>query len=482
MAAVGQFRSPAKAVGDLDAKTTASLLLAAADVVLVIDSRGVIRDLAFANEELAAEGGERWLGQRWVDTVTAESRPKVEALLEDASTKRLQAVARRRQVNHPSAGGAEIPVMYSAVHCASTGRTVAVGRDLRAVAALQQRLVNAQQALERDYARLRQSETRYRLLFQMSSEAVLIVEARSRKVVEANPAAHALLAASANRVVGRTFPEGFDAAGKRAIEALLVSAETSGRSGGARAHLAADGREIDVAVSVFRQDGALHFLVRLAPAGASASAGSPPGARARVLEVLEALPDGFVVTDAEGRVLQANRAFLDMVQLATEEQARGQTLARWLGRPGVDLNVMLTNLRQSGSVRLFATDLRGEYGSTMEVEISAVSAAHADPPALGFVIRDVGRRFAATGRRPRGLPRSVDQLTDLIGRVPLKELVRETTDYIERLCIEAALQLTQDNRATAAEMLGLSRQSLYVKLRRYGIADTTGESSDARAR
>jgi DNA-binding NtrC family response regulator len=42
---------------------------------------------------------------------------------------------------------------------------------------------------------------------------------------------------------------------------------------------------------------------------------------------------------------------------------------------------------------------------------------------------------------------------------------------IEKLCIEAALELTGDNRASAAEMLGLSRQSLYVKLRRYGIAD-----------
>jgi len=70
----------------------------------------------------------------------------------------------------------------------------------------------------------------------------------------------------------------------------------------------------------------------------------------------------------------------------------------------------------------------------------------------------------------------VQQLTELIGRVPLKEVVRETSDVIERLCIEAALELTGDNRASAAEMLGLSRQSLYVKLRRYGI-DDAGESS-----
>ena len=61
-----------------------------------------------------------------------------------------------------------------------------------------------------------------------------------------------------------------------------------------------------------------------------------------------------------------------------------------------------------------------------------------------------------------------------MGRVPLKQLVRESTDMIERLCIEAALELTGDNRASAAEILGLSRQGLYAKLHRHGIAEIGG--------
>ena len=69
------------------------------------------------------------------------------------------------------------------------------------------------------------------------------------------------------------------------------------------------------------------------------------------------------------------------------------------------------------------------------------------------------------------MPRNPEELTELVGRTSLKNIIRETTDVIERLCIEAALQLTGDNRALAAEMLGLSRQSLYVKLRRHGIGD-----------
>jgi transcriptional regulator PpsR len=204
-------------------------------------------------------------------------------------------------------------------------------------------------------------------------------------------------------------------------------------------------------------------------------------ARAQLLDVVEHAPDAIVVADGDGRVLSANRAFRDLAQLATEDQARGESLDRWLGRPGVDLNVLLTNLRQHGAVRLFATTLRGDLGATAEVEISAGAVQHGDARCFGFSIRDVGRRLSADLRAGRELPRSVEQLTELVGRVPLKDLVREATDLIERLCIEAALDLTGDNRASAAEMLGLSRQSLYVKLRRYGLGDLGPEPDDAAA-
>jgi DNA-binding NtrC family response regulator len=52
----------------------------------------------------------------------------------------------------------------------------------------------------------------------------------------------------------------------------------------------------------------------------------------------------------------------------------------------------------------------------------------------------------------------------------MKDLVRDTTDVIEKMCIEAALNLTGNNRASAARVLGLSRQALYLKMNRFGIA------------
>ena len=465
-----RFDAPSKSVGGLDAEAAATLIAAAADVSLILDGDGVIRDVAFGSDELSQEGYGKWVGQPWAETVTLESRPKVEALLRDAASK---VAAKWRHVNHPSQRGGDVPVLYSAVQVGNDGRVVAFGRDLRSVAALQQRLVDAQQSMERDYWRLRHLETRYRLLFQMASEAVLIVDATSLKIVEANPAAGQLIGENAKRVIGKLFPDGFDPDGIQSIQTLLAGVRATGKADDVRVRFLDSPREFVVSASLFRQDNSSLFLVRLSPLQSDTTAAMVPKT---ILKVVENAPDGFVVTDPDGLILIANPAFIDLAQLPTEEQARGESLERWLGRPGVDFNVLIANLRQHGSVRLFATIIRGENGATEEVEISAVSVPHGEQPCLGFTIRNVGLRLTPDAPAARELPRSVQQLTELVGRVSLKDLVRESTDLIERLSIEAALELTGDNRASAAEMLGLSRQSLYVKLRRYGLGDLAPEN------
>ena len=67
----------------------------------------------------------------------------------------------------------------SALRFPDAGLIVVMAYDLRPVARLQQKLVNAQRDLERDYQKLRDAETRYRLLFQITSEAVLIVDGQN---------------------------------------------------------------------------------------------------------------------------------------------------------------------------------------------------------------------------------------------------------------------------------------------------------------
>jgi transcriptional regulator PpsR len=462
------FTAPRNSLGALDADAAAVLVSAAADVTLVVDEDGVIRDIAFSSDELARDldGQAPWLGRAWIDTVAEDSQPKVTELLRDV---RSGNATRWRHVNQVSVSGEHVPVLVSAIRIAGGSRAIVFGRDLRAISSLQQRLVETQASMERDYSRLRQAETRYRLLFQTAVEPVLIVDAASGRVVEANPAAAGMLGQAGRRPVGSALLDMFEQASREPVNMLLASVRATGRGDDVAARTATDQRDVVVSATLFRQDGTTLFLVRLVHTLAEGTAVVLPKHKSKLLKLIDSVPDAFVVTDHEGRVITANAAFLEMTQLASEEQAKGETLDRWLGRSGVDLDVLLATLRGGGPIRLFSTALRGAFGASTDVEISAVTIMNGGKPSFGFAIRDVGRRRAAQPQPGVAATRSVEQLTELIGRVPLKDLVREATDVIERLCIEAALELTNDNRASAAEMLGLSRQSLYVKLRRYGL-------------
>lgn len=471
-----QFSGAKKWLHDLDGESAGKLITVASDVALVVsDARhGLIRDVSFGSDELAVELADKWVGKAWADTVTVESRPKIEALLRDSSAK---GAPRWRMVNHRSAAGVDLPVLYAAVQV-NEGHVVAFGRSMQPMATLQQQVVSAQQSMEREYLKMRQTEARHRLLFQVASEAVLIVDAATRKILEANPAAGKLLGEGNKRLVGRLFPDGLDESSTQALQSLLGAVRATGRTDDVKVKSADGRREFITSASLFREERSSFFLIRLSSIGEDRHAAAPAPQSSKVMEIVSSAPEGFVVTDLEGRIVFANRAFLDLVQLATEEQSRNESLERWLGRPGVDFNLLTAQLREHGSVRLFATQLRGEYGSTSDVEICAVAVVDGEEPCLGFTIRDVGQRVTLDRQVSRDKPRSVEQLTELVGRVPLKDLVRESTDMIEKLCIEAALEITGDNRASAAEILGLSRQSLYAKLRRYGLGELASAETE----
>ncbi len=477
------FTSPQTSLGNLDAASVARLIGAASDVTVVMDGDGVILDTSFQSGQLleALNDSAGWVGQTFGAVVAPDSRAKTAALLQDAMEHRQP---RWRHINHRAADGRSIPILYCCVETGGNGRMMAFGRDLSAVSALQQRLVNAQQSMERDFARLRDIEERYRLLFRQSSDAVLILDPVRGRIIEANAAASALCGLDTADVSGRPLIEVLDTVGLAGVQAQISSIRAGSRLEDVPAVLSHSGYAVILRLARVAQENATQVLIRMVPVQPVPSVPTAPGTKAILLRMVEDMPDAFVVTDTEGSVITANTAFREMVQLRHEDEVVGQPLDRWVGATGVDMSVVAANLRSRGMVRFFSTTVGGEHGATAQVEISAVAVPGGGQPALGFAIRNVGARVttglqASQSQSDPALPpgkhlsRSVEQLTELIGRVSLKDLVRESTEVIERLAIEAALELTNDNRASAAEMLGLSRQSLYVKLRRYGIGDLT---------
>ena len=454
---------------DLGEGELSKVMQVAVDQALLLDSDGIIREVLAGGSPVP--GIEDWVGRDWRSTVTGATRPKVERLLEEIAE---TGVTRFRQVNHPVDAAPDVPIGYTIVRIGSNGSLLAIGRNLEALANLQRQLVDAQQSMESEYWHVRQAEARYRLLFQQSVEPIFLIDADGMTISDANNAAGELFGTNSSRLVGRAFPPvglvpgpTYDDEARSSfadtLEQLMLGSIDRATLD---VRVGDSDRRYTLTANVVRFDGSRTLLIRLQADG--------QGAEARteglgVLDLLDHSPDGFVVTDVDGTVLFANRAFVNMTQVASEQMIVGRSLGLWLGRPGADLTVLLTQLREKGQIRLFATEIESEHGIGTPVEISAVAALDAEVPVLGITLRDVGRRLQRAGSGVRNLDEAVRQLSDKVGEVSLKQLVEDTVGLVELHFIDAALQLTGDNRTAAAELLGLSRQSLYTKLKRYNL-------------
>ena len=467
---MNSITSPAHVLGQLNPDEVAHIVQASADISLTLSSDGIIQSIAFGNPDLRSPSLESWVGKNWLDVVTSESRPKIQALLQDANETSL---SRFRQINVPSPGSADLPLLCATLKVGSTGQIIALARDLREISLLQQRLVDAQQAIERDYTRLRQLETRYRVLFEMASEAVIVLDANTFKVIEANPRAADLLGDSVKKLSGRLLMDYLTKGDRIQVQSLLSKVAYTSTVAELNTSILS-GQEVYLSAAPFRNENQSLILVTLKRSGELVDR-HDSNAQSLVIEALEKAPDGFIVTNSAGKILTANQAFLRLIMSDKLEQILNEPLDRWLERSSVDLRVMLSNLHEKGSIKLFATSIRDSFGTLHPVEISAVSVPY--PHAcLGFTIREVGSRIRSKIQPEESITRSSEELTQLVGRLPLKEIINETTDLIEQLCIKAALDLTRGNRVSASEMLGLSRQSLYIKLRKYDLSDQSKDS------
>ena len=179
--------------------------------------------------------------------------------------------------------------------------------------------------------------------------------------------------------------------------------------------------------------------------------------------------DGIIFTDSNGLIRFANKSFLKLTDVTKIENLYGKLLSDFLARGIVDLNVLMGNASKNGKVQLYNSSLKTNFGMQIPIEVSVTHLSQKKHPSFGYIFRDSSRRQNDRQSNDTISEKALQNVMKLVGSAPLKELVADTSDVVERLCIETAIELTRNNRVAAAEMLGVSRQSLYVKLRKYDL-------------
>jgi transcriptional regulator PpsR len=422
------------------AKTFVSL---SSDIALVLDDAGVITSVAQAGKEPISPAAAQWIGRPWVDTVSDGTRRKVEALMQDVTSTGL---ARRREVNHPGAGGADIPVAYTAIRLGRNGPVIAVGRDMRAIAAIQQRFIDAQQDLERGYWRARQAETHERQLLQVLTDAVLVVDAATLSIVSANRTAASWLAARGT-LVGQSVEALFDPRSRSPIHQLMVTARSSGRPVELRARLLGNPVAASVAATPFRAADVQCLLVRMRSTGAPVAAAQGTTPR-----------EAAAVTDSVGNILSCDAAFVALMKLEDDSALIGKSIAQWLGEPADELAALLQEVRHAGLAERAVVPLR--VPGSLPIQLSATWLTEGDQECIGLVLRQSLPRGAEFGEAQAAFAQAWTRLCEQLGTASLTDMLREATTLAERHFIRMALERAAGDPEAAASLLGVDAEAL----------------------
>lgn len=446
-----------------------SIVATAADLAIILEVTGKVRSVVVNPLNPTLGRLDHWANRDIREFLAEDSLGKLETQLAahlNGSGNPVDAI----EVNHFDNANWEFPIRYTLHRTGHDDVVLMLGRDLRPVAELQNRLVKAQLALEKDYETHRDFETRYRVIMEAARDPLVMVDVSSGRMIDVNTAAAQVLGAEANALVGSNFTQEFE--GRRRGEFIESLSNGAAGSGPVNASTKRAGKDVAIYSTLFRSAGDRVLLCRIE------TAETAEGVAAELATTLSGLyrdgSDGMVFTDGQGQIRAANEAFLALCDAGTVADIRGKALGDFMARGSVDLKVLTDTAARSGRMRVYATRIESTYGTRASVEISATHLPGPGAPGFAFVIRDTSRMDVVREAPPTLAggtitDQAMQNVMDLVGSAPLKDIVAATTDVVEKMCIETAVDLTDNNRVAAAEMLGLSRQSLYVKLRKYGL-------------
>ena len=407
-----------------------------------------------------------WEGKPLQDELTVESVPKFESRLQEFVAGEDNVLP--LELNHRERDERpEFPMRYSFHRLGSDGAILLLGSDLRSTAEMQQQLVAAQIALEKDYESQRDHDLKFRVLMAATEDATVYVSASTGEIVEGNDAAATLFGKSQSELIGMPFAKEFEAKSQTNILDKLVSAASEQRVSSVAATTARGHSRIELHPTMFRTSGEQMLLCKISTVGAEQK--RPDDLRENLFELFENGVDSIVFVGLNGNILSSNDAFLNLADVTHAQSLKGRSLAEFLSRGSIDLNVILENANRSGTMRLYATKIRSELGADRAIEISTSRLNAGGDTVFALIIRDASRLDSVRPKAAQVTDVDMRSVIELIGGQSLKDIVAKTTDVVEKMCIETAVEMTSNNRVAAAEMLGLSRQSLYVKLRKYGL-------------
>ena len=356
-------------LNSLNVNLAASLLAHSVDLVLVIDQSGIIEKVIDGSKSVHAKT-QSLLGKKWIDTVAIDSQPKVNALLKTTTNGEEQ---NWRQVNQEMGDSSSIPIQFSTLYFEQQNKLIAIGKDLSSISTLQQKLVQSQQEIEREYASLHAIENRYLQLFNSIDQAYLIIDSMTLKILEVNKSA-GFLVGDLKKIQGKLFTNLFPAKDHIAIQEYLAGSKSGIMQSSIHTSLENLKEDVEISSVLLREGNHNICLVTIKPKTNNIQIGSASDQSVLVSQAVEEFQDGFIICSTNGVILTANNAFLSMSQSTQKDNVLGKSFELWLGRTSIDLKIILGTVREHRVIKDYATTITTDDGSSpINVLISATN-------------------------------------------------------------------------------------------------------------
>lgn len=436
----------------------------ASDIALVVDEAGIVQAARVKGSGFPVDI-ENISGRHWAELVTDDTRAKIGLLMTEVIA---EGRTRSREVNLGGDQGQEIPVKFAAIRLGESKTYLVAGCDLTVVSQIQQRFVERQQSLEKEYWEQRRLEGRYRLLFQAATDAVLVVDPSNFRVIDANPSGSRLFGTSSDELIGSDFASNFPLLYQVPIRELLVTTKASGQAAEIRVPIAFDGSRIELTASPLRSPDGVQVLLRARHIETAAATG---GSDRALIDFVQRSPDAVVITDAGGKIIMANPAFHSLFDPSSRTEISGIPLAQLLDCPADEFAQTIAELREHGISSKIQSSDRGR------VSITGILLEESDQDTLGFCIRPETSSVEIESDQRRGLSVKLTAPGFELSGTDLPTLLSRANLLLEKHLIRSALEQCAGSEEQAASVLGITVDGLRQRQDLHADADADDKPS-----
>ena len=435
------------------------------DINIILDSNGKILKINTPTKS-NIKSLNSWINKNIYDFLTIESKEKLIFQLTTISDIN-QSTTKWFELNHISEDTGEFPVKYKGFKAADKKNIILIGNDLSPIAEIQKKFVNSQLALEREYSRYRSFETKYKALIDFSEEPLVMLDGVLGKILNLNNSAAKIINEKKEKLIGTLLSKFFNFENNDEFIELLKSEEVLKSYNLNRNK--PNKINFNFQSSIFRAENEVCIIVRLKK---DIENKLKENKFDNILNnFYDKTRDGIVFTDSSGIIRHVNDSFISLCKIENPQLLIERPLSDFLARGIVDLKVLIEAALQNGSTMPFKTQLISNYDIRTDIEITSTNSSTSFGDYICFLISHKPNENEPENNLSENVvsEKATKKIMKLVGSAPLKELVADTSDIVEKICIETAIKMTNNNRVATAEMLNLSRQSLYVKLRKHNL-------------